>query len=74
MPGVSRLDLALVDKPHTEIDKHDGCDWPTQPNEAYSLNKQVTRINEDGSVFSTRLVETQLFKSKNVFGADAMDI
>ena len=54
--------------------KHDGSEWPTQPNEAYSLNQQVTRIVEDGSFFSTRFVETQLFKSKNVFGPDAMDI
>ena len=53
---------------------HDGSDWPTQPDEAYSQNQQVTRIDEDGSFFSTRYVETQLFKSKNFFGADAMDI
>ena len=31
-------------------------------------------IDEDGRFFSTRFVETQIFKSKNVFGADAMDI
>ena len=54
--------------------KHDGSEGPTQRNEAYSLNQQVTRIVEDGSFFSMRFVETQLFKSKNVFGADAMDI
>ena len=54
--------------------RYDGSDWPTQPNEAYSLNQQVTRIDEDGSFFSTCFVETQLFKSKNAFGAEAMDI
>ena len=35
---------------------HDGCKWPTQPNEAYSLNQQVTRIDEDGNFFLQSIV------------------
>ena len=44
--------------------KYDRPEWPTHPNEAYSQNQQVTRVDKDGSLFSTRFVETQLCKSK----------
>ena len=49
---------------HVRRGLFDGSDWPTRTNEAYSLNQQVTRIDEDESFFSTRFVETQLFKRK----------
>ena len=70
----SRESIAQMRQCGTACSTNDGSEWPTQPNVAYSLNQQVTRIDEDGSFFSTHFVETQLFKSKNVFGADAMDI
>ena len=75
VPAIPDADDPCLDvKADEDRLEHDGSDRPTQPDEVYSQYQQVTRIDEDGSFFSTRFVETHLFKNKNVFGANAMDI